>query len=190
MTTSQFEQALTSYKNENRISDIDFACESDASDQRLVRNFYNFNTINGSSYMTVYVSLLFKNLIRFIGCDFTPMDAHALMGVLSNCVARRMEGGLSAITIIDADASAMIEFASRFANERLTDEDDYTRACISNFINLHNGLFADNLSDLSGIKLKLDPHSFYESPSISELDNACVIPVHFSFGKVDFIIAM
>lgn len=190
MTTSQFEQALNSYKTENSISDADFGAESDASAQRLVRNFYNFNSINGSGYMTGYVSLLFKNLIRFIGSDFTPMDAHALMGMLSNCAAQKMNGELRAITIIDADASAMIEFASRFTNKQLTVEDAYTHTCISDFINLHNGIFAENMSCSSGIKLNLELQRFYERLDISELGNACVIPVCFSFGTVNFIVAI
>lgn len=190
MTTVQFEQALNSYKTENSISDADFGGESDSSAQRLVRNFYNFNSINGSGYMTGYVSLLFKNLIRFIGSDFTPMDAHALMGALSASASQRIDGGIHAITIIDADASAMIEFASRFTNEHLTAEDDYTHTCISNFINLHNGLFAENLSGTEGLKLDLGPHNFRERFDISELSNANVIPVCFSFGTVNFIIAM
>ncbi|MDE5992245.1 MAG: chemotaxis protein CheX [Oscillospiraceae bacterium] len=190
MTTSQFEQALSSYKTENSISDADFGAENDASAQRLVRNFYHFNSISGAGYMTGYVSLLFKNLIRFIGSDFTPMDAHALMGALSACAAQRIDGGIRAVTIIDADASAMIEFASRFTNKQLTAEDDYTHTCISNFINLHNGIFAENMSAAEGIKLKTEPQRFYESIDISELSNACVIPVCFSFGMVNFIVAM
>ncbi|MCM1023310.1 MAG: hypothetical protein NC395_04550 [Prevotella sp.] len=190
MTTAQFEQALDSYKTENSISDADLNAESDVSTQRLVRNFYNFNSINGSSYMTGYVSLLFKNLIRFIGSDFTPMDAHALMGIISDCAAQRMNGGIRAVTIIDADASAMIEFASRFTNKRLNTEDAYTHTCISEFINLHNSIFAENLVGSDGIKVELEPQRFYERFDIAELKNACVIPVCFSFGTVNFIISM
>ncbi len=190
MTTSQFEQALNLYKTENSISDADFISENDASAQRLVRNFYNFNSINGSGYMTGYVSLLFKNLIRFIGSDFTPMDAHAIMGALSACSAQRIDGGIHALTVIDADASSMIEFASRFTNERLTAEDDYTHACISNFINLHNGIFAGTVANEEGLRLNLESQRFYERFDMSELSNACVIPVCFSFGTVNFIIAM
>lgn len=190
MTTSQFESALASYKTENSISESDFITESDAFDRRLVRNFYNFSSINGSSYMTGYVSLLFRNLIRFIGSDFTPMDAHALMGALSSCVSQKLEGGFSAVTLIDADADAMIEFASRFSKERLTCEDEYTRTCISEFINLHNNLFADYISDSDGITLRPDPVDLGKIPDLSDLSDACVIPVYFSFGTVNFIITM
>jgi len=190
MTASQLERAAADYKKENGITDEDIRDENSA-DIRLVRNFYNFGTANSiSEYITGYVSLLFKNLIRFIGGDFTPMDAHALMGALSDCAAQRMDGGLSAVTVIDADAAAIIEFASRFAKEQLTDEDEYTHSCVCDFINLHNCLFADSMSNRLGIKLRTGRQQFCSSIDLSELANACVIPARFSFGVVNFIIAM
>ncbi len=189
MTNSQFEQALNSYKQENSISENDFDNGSDEAASKLVKHFYNFGGGDSSAYMTSYVSLLFKNLIRFIGDDFTPMDAKPVAGEISNCVVQRIEGGLSAITIIDADNAAMIEFASRFAKEELTEADEYTQACVSEFINLHNGLFAVNMSNDNGIELKLEPQCYYDNMDLGELKNACVIPVCFSFGTVNFIIS-
>ena len=189
MTNSQFEQALNSYKQENSISEDDFNDGSDEAAAKLVKHFYNFSTGTNSSYMTSYVSLLFKNLIRFIGDDFTPMDARPVSGDISNCVVQRIAGGLSAITIIDADNAAMIEFASRFAKEELTEADEYTQACVSEFINLHNGLFAVNMSNDTGIELKLEPQCFVDNMDANELKNACIIPVCFSFGTIDFIIS-
>lgn len=189
MTTSQFEAALSSYKRENSIRDDDFKNVDDGAVRRLVDHFYSFDS-NGAIYMTSYVSLLFRNLVRFIGDDFTPMDAHAFCGAVLKCIEQRISGGLSAITLIDADAPTMIEFASRFANEKLTDDDEYTHACVSEFLNLNNGLFAVNVSNDSGLELKLEPQSYYDSLDIKSLSDACVIPVSFSFGKVDFIISM
>lgn len=189
MTNSQFEQALICYKQENSISDNDFNDGSDEAAARLVKRFYNFSGAANSAYMTSYVSLLFKNLIRFIGDDFTPMDAKPVTGEIADCVVQRITGGMSAITIIDADNATMVEFASRFAKEELTEADEYTQACVSEFINLHNGLFAVNMSNDNGIELKLEPQCIVDAMDIGELKNACVIPVCFSFGTVDFIIS-
>ena len=190
MTTTQFERALNSYKLENSISDSDFTAESDEASVKLVKHFYNFSTAGNSEYVTSYVSMLFKNLIRFIGDDFTPLDTCPAAGTLVNCVVQRIEGALSAITIIDGDASAMIEFASRFAKEQLSEADEYTQACVSEFINLHNGLFAVNMSNDHGIELKLEPQCYYDSMDINALPNACVVPVCFSFGTINFIISL
>lgn len=189
MTTSQFESALSAYKRENSINDDDFKNIDDGAIRRLVDHFYSFDE-SGAMYMTSYVSLLFRNLVRFIGDDFTPMDAHAFCGAVLKCIEQRISGGLSAITLIDADAPTIIEFASRFANEKLTGDDEYTHACVSEFLNLNNGLFAVNVSNDSGLELKLEPQSFYDSIDIKSLSDACVIPVRFSFGEVDFIISM
>lgn len=189
MTNSQFEQALICYKHENSISDSDFNDGSDEAAARLVKHFYNFSGAANSAYMTSYVSLLFKNLIRFIGDDFTPMDAKPVTGEIADCVVQRITGGMNAITIIDADNATMIEFASRFAKEELTEADEYTQACVSEFINLHNGLFAVNMSNDNGIELKLEPQCIVDVMDIGDLKNACVIPVCFSFGTVDFIIS-
>lgn len=190
MTNGQFEEALNSYKQENSISENDFDDGSDEAASRLVKHFYNFSGGVNSAYMTSYVSLLFKNLIRFIGDDFTPMDAKPVSGEISNCVVQRITGGMNAITIIDADNAAMIEFASRFAKEELTEADEYTQACVSEFINLHNGLFAVNMSNDNNIELKLEPQCYVDNMDISELKNACVIPVCFSFGTVNFVISL
>lgn len=189
ITTSQFEAALTAYKRENSIMDDDFKNIDDRAIRRLVDHFYSFDS-NGALYMTNYVSLLFRNLVRFIGNDFTPMDAHAFCGAVLKCIEQRISGGLSAITLIDADASTLIEFASRFAKEDLTSDDEYTHACVSEFLNLNNGLFAVNISNDTGLELKLEPQSYYDSLDIKSLSDACVIPVRFSFGEVDFIISM
>lgn len=190
MTNSQFEQALKSYKEENSISENDFNDGSDEAASRLVKHFYNFGGGANSAYITSYVSLLFKNLIRFIGDDFTPMEAKPVIRDISNCVVQKITGGLNATTIIDADNAAMIEFASRFAKEDLTAVDEYTQACVSEFINLNNGLFAVNMSNDKGIELKLEPQCCVEKIDVSELKNACIIPVCFSFGTVEFIVSM
>lgn len=189
MTTSQFELALSAYKRENSISDDDFKNINDGTISKLVNHFYSFDS-SGGIYITGYVSLLFRNLVRFIGDDFTPMDAHAFCGTVLKCIEQRISGGMSAITLIDADAPTMIEFASRFAKENLTSDDEYTHACVSEFLNLNNGLFAVNVSNDSGLELKLEPQSYYDNIDIKSLSDACVIPVRFSFGEVDFIISM
>lgn len=189
MTPSQFERALTAYKSENHITNDEFGNITDSTVHKLVDNFYSFEA-NGGIYITNYVSLLFRNLIRFIGDDFTPMDAHAFCGAVMKCIEQRISGGMSAITLIDADSSTMVEFASRFSKENLVNDDEYTHACVSEFLNLQNGLFAVNVSNDSGLELKLEPQSYYESLDISALSDACVVPVRFSFGEVDFIISM
>jgi CheY-specific phosphatase CheX len=191
MTNSQFEQALASYKAENGISEADFYVPEENSTNKLVKKFYKFRGDANVAYLTGYITLLFKNLVRFIGDDFTPFDAEYISDkICSDCIGQKLDGAVKAVTVIDADDSAAIEFASRFSGEALTANDDYTQACISEFLNLHNGLFAVNLSNQGMGEVKLQPQQRYKTLNLSELANAYVIPFGFSFGTVNFIISI
>lgn len=191
MTNAQFEEALNAYKVENHISDSDFDDVNDEAAQHLVENFCKFDSSDNSAYIIKYVSVLFKNLIRFIGGDFTPMNIHEINGPLNKVIVQKIGGGLDAVTIVDSDADiTMVKFASRFSNEHLLTNDEYTQACVSEFLNLHNGLFAVNFSDDTGIELQLQPQSYEETMDTAGLEKAYVVPIFFSFGMMNFIIRM
>lgn len=191
MTNSQFENALNSYKKEMGISDADLE-DSDLGDFRpLVDKFYNFDNEDNKSYLTGYIVLLFKNLVRFIGTDFAPLSAKALLDNISrSCMGQEIRGGVKALTLIDADDDSLIEFASRFSGEHLTANDDFTRDCINEFLNLHNGLFAVNLSNETGLEIELSPQIVYNDINLDTIKNSHVIPVCFSFGTINFIISI
>ncbi|MBQ2824000.1 MAG: chemotaxis protein CheX [Oscillospiraceae bacterium] len=191
MSNAQFEQALASYKAENGISDADFINIDDNNTNKLVAHFYKFKDDSNVKYLTGYLTLLLKNLVRFIGDDFTPMDADYVQDrVLSECIGQKISGAVDAMTVIEADSETAVKFASRFAKEEITEYDDYAQACLSEFLNLHNGLFAVNVSNEEGNELSLDPQAYYDTLNLSELKNAYVVPVCFSFGTVNFVISI
>lgn len=191
MTNSQFESALNSYKTEMGISDEELGA-SDLGDFRpLIDKFYKFDNADNSSYLNGYIVLLFKNLVRFIGADFAPLNAEELYDKISkSCLGQEISGGIKALTLIDADDDTLIEFASRFSGEHLTENDDYTRDCINEFLNLHNGLFAVNLSNETGLEINLSPQIVYDDINLATIKNSHVIPVCFSFGTINFIISI
>lgn len=192
MTNAQFEEALSAYKEENHISDSDFDDVNEEAAQKMIDKFYNFNSSKNAVYIAKYVSVLFKNLIRFIGGDFTPMAARNISDEdLKNVISQKINGKMNALTIISPESDmTMAQFASRFSKEHLLKNDEYTQACVSEFLNLHNGLFVVNVSNNAGVELQLEPQSYDEHFDAADHENACVIPVFFSFGIVNFIISM
>ncbi len=188
MTNAEFESAINSYKAENSLSDSDISNADDEVAKKLITNFYSFASKDESEYITSYLSLLFKNLIRFIGYDFAPLETISAETTINNVVMQDISGGMNMSTMIYGEKSALIEFASRFSGEDLEEDDEYTQACVSEFINLHNGLFAVNVSNDHGIELQLEPQCYYETFDMVGLSRACVIPVGFSFGTVNFVI--
>ena len=186
MTNAQFEAALQDYKAENGISDADFNGANDEKTETILAGLYELEGSPMEKYITGYIALLFKNIIRFIGDDFTPVFSSSISS--PNYVSQKMNGAFSISSAIVTDNDANIEFASRFAGEKLTEDDDYADACVSEFLNLHNGLFAVNLSNETGKELQLEPQE-NTVPDFSEYSTICEIPVCFSFGTVKFIIA-
>jgi hypothetical protein len=190
MTTSQFANALKSFKLENNITDEDFMDLRDAVSDKMLTNFYKLNDAANSQHIVDYISLLFKNLIRFIGDDFIPRKIEKIPGTASQGATQRIKNGLSAITILDSDDQTVLEFASRFANESLSMNDNYTKACVSEFLNLHNGLFAVNLSNKQGIELELEPQQYYDNLNLTDLGTLYIFPVDFTFGTINFIVCI
>jgi hypothetical protein len=190
MTTSQFANALKSFKLENNITDEDFMDLHDNVTDKMLSRFYKLADNANSQYIVDYISLLFKNLIRFIGDDFIPRKIEKIPGTAATGATQRIKNGLSAITILDSDDQTVLEFASRFANESLSMNDNYTKACVSEFLNLHNGLYAVNLSNKEGIELELEPQQYYDNLNLSDLGNLYVFPVDFTFGTINFIVCI
>ncbi|MDR0947769.1 MAG: chemotaxis protein CheX [Ruminococcus sp.] len=190
MTTAQFANALKNFKLENNITDDDFSDIRDEVTDKMLSRFYKLNDqISNQHHLVEYVSLLFKNLIRFVGDDFIPSKIERITGDAQGA-QQRIKSGLSAITMIDSDEATIMEFAARFANEELTVNDDYTKACVSEFLNLHNGLFAVKLSVTEGIELELEPQQYYDHLSLSQKGTLFVFPVDYTFGTINFIVCI
>ena len=77
LTNAEFEKALKDYKAENQITD-DISDNQTETLHNLINEFYHFDNDENARICTDYVTLLFKNLIRFIGDDFTPMEASVI----------------------------------------------------------------------------------------------------------------
>lgn len=186
MTNAAFAEALNSYKNENSLTDVDFSDGSGAKIDELIKKFYNFSDDSRSTYLTEYIALLFKNIIRFIGDDFTPLASKKLTEAASELAAvQKITGDFSCSTVISAPEKAYLGFASRYAGEELTELDEMAHASCGEFLNLHNGLFTVNISNEMNTELKLQPQDYLENSGIS--GEIYVIPLVFPFGTVSFM---
>ena len=189
MTNSEFADALNNYKAENSLTDIDFADKTGNKINEIIAHFFNFEGEPQKDLLTEYVTLLFKNIIRFIGDDFTPLSPEKIPSTRSSFSAiQKTEGAFVSTTIFDAAESAYISFASRYAGETLTDADEMADAANGEFLNLHNGLFTVNVSNERSQEIKLLPQEFQKGGTIQ--GPAYRIALVFPFGTVCFYIAV
>lgn len=191
LSNAEFEKAISSYKAEFQLSDDDISGNQNDKLGNLINEFYHFNTAENAKIYTDYVTLLFKNIIRFIGDDFTPLEYSLVKNTeADHVVKQRISGKYSAEICISCSNDEYISLAKRFAKESFSDVDDFVDATVGEFLNIHNGLFLVNQSNDSGTELNLQPQEFYKKQTIEFKNSAFCIPVTFSFGEVEFIISV
>ncbi len=190
LTNAQFSNAISDYKLKYKIKNEDnFNATSDAMIS-IVSEFYHFGNASCTKTVTEYVSLLLKNIIRFIGDDFTPLEATLINNFkCERIISQQICGKFSAFTAVEAIDSAIAKFASRFAQEDLNEIDEYTTAAVGEFLNLHNGLFTVNMSNVNDVELELMPQKSEHNTVLDLKTNAFCIPIVFTFGTVNFIIS-
>ena len=184
LTNAALEKALGDYKSRYSISDDDMRSENEVSVKRIMADFYS---LDDDSEANKFVYLLFKNIIRFIGSDFMPVIKDKPTSDLTGCIKQSINGAEKLLTAISVGDKAAAGLASRFAKEEITENDEYAQACIGEFLNLHNGLFAVNVSNEEGKELVLEPQEYNAAVPASEAADALVISLRFPFGDVDFI---
>ena len=101
LTNEEFETVLNDYKKENRLTDKDFSSESNEKTENVISSFF---AIEGEykDYCSEYVNVLFKNLIRFVGDDFTPLQS-AVTDSNDTAVIQEFCGDFNAVSAITAD---------------------------------------------------------------------------------------
>lgn len=186
-----FDKAITEYNEkyqipQDEISDIQSSKLSD-----IVNEFYNFESHENAKAYISNISLLFNNLIRFIGDDFTPLEAYIVKEIDSEYIVKQnIRGSVNCQTSIEGEKYQYLKFASRFANEDINEIGEYAHASVGEFLNLHNGLFAVNMSNESGLELNLEPQEYFENTKIDYNSPAFCLPISFSFGLINFIIVI
>lgn len=191
LTNAEFEQAISAYKTHYQLSDDDISNNQNDKLSAIVKDFFHFNTAENARIYTDYVTLLFKSFIRFIGDDFTPLEASMVSAAEAPYVVyQRIHGKYTAELAIGCPKEEYIAFAERFAKEEFGDVDEYVNEVVGEFLNVNNGLFVVNESNQSGIELSLDPQDYEHDSRVAFKNQAFCIPVAFAFGEIDFYISV
>lgn len=190
LTNAEFEKAINDYKRDNSLTDSDLTGNKSEKLSKLISDFYHFEKADNARVLTDYVTMLFKNVIRFIDGDFTPLEAFMVREFDAKyLIKQHIQGDYEAIACIAADRTEYFEFARRFAGDGYPVDEDFVNETVGEFLNVLNGLFAVNESNENGIEITMTPQEKVINSKICFEHPAFCIPVAFSFGEVDFIIS-
>ena len=188
LSAEDFESAMEEYQLLHQLSDLDFSNEQYDKVALLIARFFTDQLVNDPGCYASYITLFFNNIVRFIGQDFTPSKVIITDDLETGHMAiQKVKGKYNLITGIVMEEETLISFASRYAGEEFYENDEFTQAALEDFLNLHNGLFAVNISNAEGEELQLEPPE-YVTEKLDPRDYY-VIPLDFPFGEVHFFFA-
>ena len=191
LTNSDLEELMVSYQSECQLSEEGDGYETQSITTKLLTNFFKQSGAEISEYAIMYMNLIFNNLIRFIGEDFTPLTPVFCEEYDTNCCVRQsISGAINCISRIDMSEDVALAFASRYAKMEFADYDEYVEASLEDFLNLHNGLYSVNMSNLYSEELTLEPPVREEAPTLALEEGSFVIPVIYPFGTVYLLLSM
>jgi CheY-specific phosphatase CheX len=189
ITNTDLENCLGGYQYENGISDEDDLIEQQEVINRLFDNFFEKSGTDISANGFIYAELLFNDLIRFIGDDFTPLSVNQVSEApVECCVMQGVRGEYSVNTYISMDHTTAVSFAARYVHEHFDEFNEYVHAALEDFLNLQNGLFTVNVSNDSATELSLLPPENIEQSHVTFSESTLYFPILYSFGRVEFFI--
>lgn len=188
MSNEDFEYALNSYQRLYALTDRDFLNNKNEKIENQIANYFNLEQSINKNCIVEYISLLFKNIIRFIGDDFAPLQFKAIDKFpLNYAVSQEISGKFSVFITIECNEETLNEIATRYAEEEIKQDNNYALACMCEFLNLHNGLFTVNVSNKYKIELEIAPPIVSSESILVSTTQIYILPVCFSFGIVNFI---
>jgi hypothetical protein len=187
MSIEQFGNALHDYKKENSLSDDQFEAIKSGSIEALVGNILDVKDANRKTTFERYLSLFAKNLIRFIDNQvYIEVEGLAISQPGDWLVHQNITGESPLFTAIAANENVFLYLASKHAEEELTEVDELAKASVSEFLNLHNGIYLVNMSNW-GKKLNMEPQKVLENASVA--GESLLVTVNTSEGSFQLILS-
>ena len=191
LTNDEIERILYDYQTETELFDLDMIDDHKEKLKKLVINFCNASDIRNADAAISYLQLLFNDVIRFIGGDFTPMDLVPFQEYVTKCASsQEVFGSFHLVSAIDMDEKTAVAFASRYAGEDFEEFDEYVVASLDDFLNLHNGLFVVNMSNTESTELTLSPPTNVSEELYSPQGSTYLLPLAYTFGTINFLITI
>lgn len=181
-------EAISSYEKEFNLDPTNILNAGQEIIEQMVSKFYGFGTETKDLYVRDYATLLIKNIIRFIGSDCSLLSSVNVLPDIVNPTTsyQKITGIFASATCICADSDTFANFATRYAGQEFENDKEFIDASVSDFLNLHNGLFTVNISNDYNVDLELKP-PYEEDELPTTTDKSYIIPIQFTFGIVYFI---
>ena len=184
ITISQMDVEFAAFQKENGFSDTDMQALKKDDFERLVP-IYAFCS---KPYVTNLVSLVLRNINRFVTRDFYIGKIYHVREMDYKCLAGQETSGEHTIQIGfagETDTKAFLKLASAIGGENYEEvgEDALDAAC--EFVNCISGLFATDLDELD-VEIDMEPVYAFQNQEI--FGEVYVVPLYIEGEEVKLII--
>lgn len=190
ITNAEFEKAINGYKKESELTSLTNSESADVETDLIIK-LLDLGDSEEVEMYGKYVSLLFRNMVRFIGDEFIPIGTNEIDSYQHKWMTYQViKGKKKLFTTLTCDSDTLIKFAGKFAKEEFNKVDDDVIDSVGEFVNLNNGILCVNLSENSGEELELEPQITELDKEITGLKKGYVIPIYTEFGNVNFVVGI
>lgn len=187
-TYEEFENILTDYRSQSEFLDFELNEENRNDFHRLVEDFAIISETAIPDFGKSYLELLFNNLVRYIGDDFSTLPPSLCTEFATDCcVSQTIEGPYVVNTYFNMDEATAIVFAERYSGDTYSEMDEFVLAAMDDLLNLHNGLFIVNASNDSLNELNIGVIDHHLNTIINFENATYLFPICYPFGIVYFI---
>ncbi|OEF98339.1 chemotaxis protein CheX [Desulfuribacillus alkaliarsenatis] len=187
MDLRTLEKALQAYKEDANLSEVQMKAIKSGSIDEIVEAFVNIPTQENKGLYQEYIQLFIRNMIRFI--DSAPVIKVENQEINPQHVAVKqgLSGAINMSSYMVFPESTYVAFASRYSGMDITEKNELADASVTEFLNLHNGIFVVNLSD-QGIKMDLSPPVTLSGAEVSERPALTCITIELEIGTCQLVI--
>ena len=187
-TYEEFENILTDYRSQSEFLDFELNDENRNDFQRLIEDFSVVSEAAIPNFGKSYLELLFNNLVRYIGDDFSTLPPSICNEFATEyCISQTIEGTFVVNTYLNMDEATALAFAERYSGEPYHEVDEYVLASIEDLLNLQNGLFIVNASNESLRDFSIGIIEQHQNTITTFEPTTFLFPICYSFGIIYFI---
>ena len=191
LALDKLEVVMNKYKEDAQLSDRQFSAIQHADYEEIVRLFFDFSQYGPYEEVFYdYIALFLRSVVRLL--DDQPAANYAVSGVNIRpagdwVTSQTFAGPLGFRTDIVMSEKTLLEIARRFSGEPLDCVDELAKDSVAEFLNVTNGIFAVNMSDV-GVEFDMLPQStdVYNVALLTE--KSYCVSIDLSFGEISLII--
>jgi CheY-specific phosphatase CheX len=190
----EMQEILKAYRLENNLSDEELTALDMGDPEKLLKPYIELQCqlaeVPAAHILTAYSALFMRNLVRFIDRQtLLEIENQQIPEMDMTAVCQNLQGDFPLQTAILMKQDVFCQMASKHAKMEISQMDELAAASVTEFLNLHNGLFTVWLSE-NGLRDHMQPPAVPEKLPDFSRDEWIKVPFALPCGSLRLLVKM